>query len=67
MCPLYEKIDLRLYDKQNTNSAKLLIEEDDIAQPHRLWTLYKLADRNASGADKLIDEIIFKYSDDLPF
>ncbi|WP_416141652.1 hypothetical protein ACM1TL_05430 [Lysinibacillus capsici] len=38
------------------------IEETDIGNPHRLWTLFKLADRNAKGADVVIDNLIDKYS-----
>ncbi|WHP41553.1 hypothetical protein QIX46_00465 [Lysinibacillus boronitolerans] len=63
-----EKVDLLLFDKENgVNTPALIIEEEDIEKPHRLWTLYKFASRNASGADKLIDNIISKLSDDVPF
>ena len=59
-----EKIDLLLFDKRkNIDEPALEIEEEDIEIPHRLWTLYKLAERNASGADRIIDDIIAKYSD----
>lgn len=58
-----ERVDLLLFNNKGTPA--LVIEEMDIQEGHRLWTLYKLAERNASGADKMIDEIISELSDDL--
>jgi len=38
------------------------VDETDIENPHRLWTLFKLADRNAKGVDIVIDNLIDKYT-----
>lgn len=63
-----EVIDLILFGESvNDLRPALCIEENDISQPHRLWTLYKLAERNATGADRIIEGIISKLSDDIPF
>lgn len=61
---LEEKVDFLIFDGRiGVSKPILIIEEKDIDSPHRLWTLYKLADRNANGTDKIIDTIISKYSD----
>lgn len=63
-----ERVDLILFKGTGENQKPALsIEQGDLEKPHRLWTLYKLADRNATGADKIMDDIISKLSDNLPF
>lgn len=42
------------------------VDEAELEMSHRLWTLYKLADRSDKGADKVIDNLIDKYKE-FPF
>lgn len=52
-----ESVTLILFNKEG-DKVVIDINESDIEQPHRLWTLFKLVTRNVSGADKLISDII---------
>lgn len=62
-----ERVKIVLFSKTLQDRKPVsVIEEDDIDKPHRLWTLFKLAERNASGADKMIEDITSKLKDDLP-
>lgn len=63
-----ERVIIVLFSKTlNDKKPASIIEENDIDKPHRLWTLYKLAERNATGADEIISNIMSKLNDDLPF
>lgn len=65
---IQERVKIILFSKTlDDRKPASVIEEDDVDKSHRLWTLYKLAERNATGADKIIEDIISKLNDDLPF
>lgn len=64
-----EKVVIVLFSKTlNDKKPASILEENEIDKPHRFWTLYKLAERNATGADEIISNIMSKLNDnDLPF
>lgn len=55
-----EKVSLLIIDRFN-GEIMTQVDEAELESSHRLWTLYKLADRSEKGADKIIDNLIDKY------
>lgn len=55
-----EKVSLLILDRFN-GGIVTQVDEAELESSHRLWTLYKLADRSEKGADKIIDNLIDKY------
>lgn len=55
-----EKVSLLILNTTK-NQIVTQIDEVELGVSHRLWTLYKLADRSEKGADKIIDNLIDKY------
>lgn len=55
-----EKVSLIIFDS-STQKIITQIEEAELEESHRLWTLFKLADRSEKGADKVIDSLIKKF------
>lgn len=62
-----ETVNVVLFPQSLLDRPAIVIGENDIEKSHRLWTLYKLGERNATGADRIIDDIISTLSDDFPF